>query len=153
MNIKTLLLVPGAIALSLSFLPVTPVVAQVETAPAVQKQRGMNKLNLTDAQKAQMKQMREQTQAQIEQILTAEQKAQLQSLKQSGGKMRGGWQSLNLSEAQKQQIRQIRENAQQSMQSILTAEQRALLEQQRQGMKERRQQFRQQRQAQPVQPQ
>lgn len=149
MNIKTLLLVPGAIALSLSFLPISPVVAQLENAPVVQKQGGWNKLNLTDAQKAQMKQMREQTKAQIEQILTPEQKAQLQSLKQSGGKMRGGWKSLNLSDAQKQQIRQIRENAKQSMQSILTEEQRNMLQQQRQGMQQRRQQ----RQTQPVQPQ
>ncbi|EKQ70200.1 P pilus assembly/Cpx signaling pathway, periplasmic inhibitor/zinc-resistance associated protein [Leptolyngbyaceae cyanobacterium JSC-12] len=142
MNIKTLLLVPGAIALSLSVLPVSPVAAQLENAPMMQNQRGWNKLNLTDAQKAQMKQMREQTQAQIEQILTPEQKAQWQSMKQNGGKKPGRMQSLNLSEAQKQQIRQIRENAKQSMQSILTPEQRAILEQQRQGMQQRRQQFR-----------
>lgn len=151
MNIKPFLFVPGVIALSVSCLAVFPVVAQQGNSPApVEMQRGMSKLNLTDAQKAQMQQLRQETQAQIEQILTAEQRAQMQSLKQSGGKMRGGMKDLNLSEAQKQQIRQIRASSQQKMQAILTDEQRALMQQKRQNWQERRSQNRPQ--VQPTQP-
>lgn len=146
MNIKTLLLVPGLLALTFSTLPVLPIVAQ--SAPA-EMQRGMSKLNLTDAQKTQMKQLRDETQAQIEQILTPEQKAQMQSLKQSGRKMRGEMKALNLSETQKQQMRQIKENAKQKMQAILTPEQREMMQQQRgQGMKQFRQRGQQPGQAQ-----
>lgn len=108
----------------------------------MEMKRGMDKLNLTDAQKSQMQQLRQETQAQIEQILTPEQRTTMQSLKQSGGKMRGGMKELNLSEAQKQQIRQIRASAQQKMQAILTEEQRALMQQKRQNWQERRSQNR-----------
>ncbi|MDX2239171.1 MAG: hypothetical protein NW224_00635 [Leptolyngbyaceae cyanobacterium bins.302] len=152
MNIKTLLFVPGAIALSVSCFMMSPVLAQLEGAPApAQMKRGMNQLNLTEAQKTQMKQVREETKAQIEQVLTPEQRTQMQALKQSGGKKAGGLQSLNLSEAQKQQIRQIRESSQQKMEAILTAEQRALMQQQRQNWQQRRSQIRPQ--PVPAQPQ
>lgn len=141
MNIKPLLFVPGLLALSISCFSIPPVAAQTESSPTpVQMQRGMNKLNLTDAQKAQMKQLRQETQAEIEQILTTEQRAKMQSLKQSGGKMRGAMKELNLSAEQKQQIRQIREKSQQKLQAILTDEQRALMQQKRQNWQERRSQ-------------
>lgn len=143
MNTKTLLFVPGAIALTLFGFAVAPAIAQLESAPAqVEMQRGLRQLNLSDTQKAQMKQVREETKAQIEQVLTPEQRTQMQALKQSGGKKRGAMSSLNLSETQKQQIRQIRESSQQKIQAILTNDQRALLQQQRQNWQQRRQQNR-----------
>ncbi len=154
MNIKTLLLVPGAIALSLSCISMVPALAQVNDSVApVQLQRGMNKLNLTDAQKAQLKQLREETKAQIQQILTPDQRAKMQSFQSNrqpgqqpgnGKKWGGHWKELNLTDAQKQQIRQIRENAKQKMQAILTPEQRAMLQQNRQERQQKWQQRRQQ---------
>ncbi|NJP10072.1 MAG: hypothetical protein HC866_11815 [Leptolyngbyaceae cyanobacterium RU_5_1] len=144
MNIKHILLVPGVIALTLACLPVLPASAQTEPAPTVQPRQRENKLNLTDAQKTQMKQIREETKAAIENILTPEQKTQLQTMKQSGQKMRGGFKNLNLTDAQKEQMRAIKQSAKQKMQAILTPEQRQMMQQKRQGMQQRRQQMRQQ---------
>ena len=49
-----------------------------------EKKRGVFRtLNLTDAQKAEMKEVRESKKAQFEAILTDEQKAQLQEMKQN----------------------------------------------------------------------
>lgn len=144
MNIKTLLLVPGAIALSLACLSALPVTAQVNSAPTPNMERGWNRLNLSDAQKASMKQIREETKAQIDQVLNPTQRTQLQSLKQQGGKKSGGWKALNLSEQQKTEIKAIKERSKQRMQAVLTDAQRSQLQQQRQGMKQRRQQNQQQ---------
>ena len=160
MNIKHILLVPGAIALALSCLPINPVSAQVEGAPVQQQQMrgkrggGMKGLDLTEAQKAEMQKIRQETEAAILNVLTPEQQAKWQSFKQSRGQAAGQargqkgdkMQALGLTEAQKTQMRQIRENAKERMMAILTPEQRTSLEQKRQGMQERRSQFRQQRQ-------
>lgn len=152
MKLNRILFVPGVLAVALACLPVIHAVAQNSSTPTTQMRKGWRDLNLTDAQKAQMKQIREETKAQIEGILTPDQKAQLQTAKQSGQKMRGNWKALNLTDSQKQQMRQIKESAMQKMQQLLTPEQRATLQQKRQGMQERRQQMRQNRQ-QPVNPQ
>ena len=143
MNIKALLLIPGAIALSLAALPMMPVSAQMQGAPMpTEMPRGMNRLNLTDAQKAQMKQLREETKARIEAILTPEQRAQMQSAQPGpgGGKKRGGqWKNMNLTEAQKQQMQQIREETKQKMEAILTPEQKAMMQEKRQNWQQGRQ--------------
>ncbi|MBW4579064.1 MAG: hypothetical protein KME42_05740 [Tildeniella nuda ZEHNDER 1965/U140] len=147
MNIKRFLLLPGALAIALSYAaPMLPVAAQTPTPPAGQYQkRGVN-LNLTDDQKAQLKQIRESTRSQIESILTPEQKAQLDAAKQQrqsgqrGQKVRGMWASLNLTADQKAQIKTIRQDAKQKMDAVLTAEQRQQLEQSRQQRQQNRQQ-------------
>lgn len=147
MNIKTLLLVPGAIALSLSCVSVFPVAAQSgNTTAPMQWQRGMNKLNLTDAQKQQMQEIRQWAQTEIGKVVGAENLAKMQSLRQSGGKMRGQLKDMNLTDAQKQALRGIREETQRRMQAILTEEQRNLLQQKRQSRQEQRQQSQMRRQ-------
>lgn len=145
MKLNRLLLIPGVLAVTLACLPVIHAVAQMPSNPTSQMRRGWQDLNLTETQRTQMNQIREQTKAQIEQILTPEQRANLQTSQQNGGKMRG-WKNLNLTETQKQQMRQIKESSMQQMQQILTPEQRATLQQKREGMKQRMQQNRQNRQ-------
>jgi Spy/CpxP family protein refolding chaperone len=147
MNVKRFLLLPGALAIALSYAaPMLPVVAQTPTPPAGQYQkRGVN-LNLTDDQKAQLKQIRESSRSQIEAILTPEQKAQLETAKQQrqagqrGQKSRGMWAALNLTADQKAQIKAIRQDAKQKMDAVFTAEQRQQLEQARQQKRQNRQQ-------------
>ncbi len=83
---------------------------------------GWKKLNLTDAQKAQMKTIRENAKTQTDAVLTPEQRDILQKSHQSGDH-KGVWKSLNLTDAQKQQLKTIRENTQAQMKSVLTPEQ------------------------------
>ncbi len=146
MNVKRFLLLPGALALALSYAPMLPVAAQTPSAPTGNYQkRGIN-LNLTDAQKAQLKQIRESTRSQIDAILTSEQKAQLAAAKQQrqqGQKPQKNWAALNLTAEQKTQMRAIRADAKQKMNAVLTAEQRQQLQQQRQQMRQKHQQMRQ----------
>jgi len=155
---KLSLLLPGAIALALTVAPVLPAFSQSTTtpnAPQMHKHRGgMNKLNLTDDQKARLKQIRESSRAQIESVLTDEQKSKLQAMKQQRQAMRqqgqsmrqqgqrgkGVWASLNLTDDQKARIREIRENAKTQRNAVLTSEQRQQLEQMHQQWRQRRQQ-------------
>ena len=158
MNVKRFLFLPGALAIALSYaVPMLPVAAQTPTPPAGQYQkRGVN-LNLTEAQKAQLKQIRESTRSQMDAILTSEQKAQLDAAKQqrqqrqpgegqsgqqgqSGQKPRGKWAALNLTADQKARIQAVRQDAKQKMDAVLTAEQRQQLEQRRQQRPQKRQQ-------------
>ena len=159
MNVKRFLFLPGALAIALSYaVPMLPVAAQTPTPPAGQYQkRGIN-LNLTEAQKAQLKQIRESTRSQIDAILTPEQKAQLDAAKQQrqqrqlgeqrqpreqgqpGQKPRGKWATLNLTADQKTRIQAVRQDAKQKMNAVLTAEQRQQLEQRRQQRSQKRQQ-------------
>ncbi len=141
MNIKTLLLVPGAIALSLSCFSVPPSVAQVgDPVAPLQQQRGMNRLNLTAEQQRQMQELRTWTQTEMGKVIGPENMAKLQAARQNGGKMRGQLKEMNLTEAQKQALRGIREESKRRMQAILTEEQRNLLQQKRQSRQEQRQQ-------------
>lgn len=162
------LIVPGAIALILSATPILPSFSQStapvpgtrteKTGPRMGKW-GAN-LNLTETQKAQMKQIRESTRAQIEAVLTEEQKAQMQAAKQQRqanrqqrqaagqqgqtarqpGQRRGGmFASLNLTEEQQARMKSIWEESRQQMDAVLTAEQRQTLQEKRQQMRQRRQ--------------
>ncbi|MGA7933094.1 MAG: hypothetical protein WCA35_06070, partial [Kovacikia sp.] len=159
---KLSLLLPGAIVLALSAAPLLPAFSQsTSPAPASQMQKHRNKLNLNSDQKAKLKQIRESTRSQIEALLTDDQKAKLQSLKEQRQAMRqqrqaarqqgqstnqpkqrgeGMWAALNLNANQKAKIRTIRQDAKKQMEAILTPEQL----QQRQQMHQQRQQWRQQ---------
>ncbi|MFB2894183.1 hypothetical protein ACE1CI_14830 [Aerosakkonemataceae cyanobacterium BLCC-F50] len=115
-----------------------------------------NRLNLTDAQKTQMRQIREATRTQIENVLTQEQKDKLRAAReqrrqqrgeqqaQQGGDRRGQrgqvWASLNLTADQQAQIKRIREESRQKMQAVLTPEQQQQMQQMRQERQNRRQQ-------------
>ncbi len=83
-------------------------------------------LNLTDAQKAQMKDIRAQTKAKVIAILTPEQQAQYKTATADApGSSMKVLQTLNLTDTQKQQIKDIVQGQRQSIQGILTPEQQA----------------------------
>ena len=159
MKLKTLSLIAGTLALTLI---ATPFAVQAEQNPSSpqpgkewQKKGQFQKLNLTPEQKAKMKEIGRSTHAQIEAVLTpeqktklqaamAERKAQHQAQRQQGQGERGKkgdiFASLNLTETQKNQIKQIRESSKQQMQAVLTPEQQAQMKQMRENMRSRRQQ-------------
>ncbi|MEA5507818.1 P pilus assembly/Cpx signaling pathway, periplasmic inhibitor/zinc-resistance associated protein [Halotia wernerae UHCC 0503] len=162
MKLKSLSLIAGAIALTLTAIPFTVKAQTTSSSPVIvaqtpRKERGFwQSLGLTDAQKAQMQSIRRDTRAKIEAILTPEQKAKLaaaketrQAQRQAGQGQRPGkgkgWAELNLTEAQKTQMRQIRESSKQQMQALLTPEQQAKLKQFQENMRQRRQQRQQSR--------
>jgi Spy/CpxP family protein refolding chaperone len=78
-----------------------------------------------------MKQIKDVTKAQIEAVLTPEQRVQWQTAKQNGQKMRQVFASLNLTDAQKTRIEEIKNQSKEQMKAILTPEQRQQLEQDR----------------------
>lgn len=164
MKIKTLSLIAGTLAIALTTTPFTAQ-AQTETNQPRPRREMMEKgpfrrLNLTDAQKAQIKQIHESTRTKIEAVLTPEQKTKLeaakaemkarhQARKNSNQKWEGRdrdkeniFESLNLTDAQKKEIKAIRESAKTQMETVLTPEQKAKMEQFKQNMRSRRQQNR-----------
>lgn len=102
-------------------------------------ERAFKDLNLTDAQKAQMKVLRESARNEMQQILTADQKAILAAAKKEGkkGDRRAIMKSLNLTDAQKAQMKTLRQQQRAKVEAILTPEQKAKLEQKRAQMKAR----------------
>ena len=88
-------------------------------------------LNLTESQKAQLKEIRTQSRAQMDAVLTDAQKAQLKTMKESrtqgGERDKGGWKQLELTADQKNQLKKIRESAKAKEQAVYTPEQKALV--------------------------
>lgn len=159
-QIKSMLLLVGAIV-SLSLSSTLPAFSQSTAKPSAPtdqptdqptEQNRMshhrNFLNLTSEQQTQMQQIHENERSQIENILTAEQKAQLETARENQGTPRRGenrgmpgqrFASLNLTDEQRSQIESIRSTAREQMDAMLTSEQRQQMEQHRQQHQERRQ--------------
>ncbi|MBW4446120.1 MAG: P pilus assembly/Cpx signaling pathway, periplasmic inhibitor/zinc-resistance associated protein [Spirirestis rafaelensis WJT71-NPBG6] len=155
MKLKNFSLIATAIALSLTAVPFA-VNAQINTqTPTQVKQVGkkglFQRLGLSEQQKTQMQEIRRNTRAQMEAILTPEQKQQLQAAKQArqgqprqqtgqGQRPNKGFASLNLTEEQKTKMREIKESQKNQIEAILTPEQRQQLQQFQQNRGSRRQQ-------------
>jgi protein CpxP len=125
-TMKALSLLPGVIALMLAASPVIPAFtnpAFADNSPAAGRVKIWDQLNLTDAQKAQIKQIHEATKQKIDAILTPDQKAQMQTARQQHQKPK-----LNLTDAQKAQIKTIRQAAQSQIKAILTPDQQQKLD-------------------------
>ncbi|QYX29949.1 Spy/CpxP family protein refolding chaperone [Sphaerospermopsis torques-reginae] len=160
MNRKRLSFLAAAFALTLT---ATPFVAQAQpTSPNRQPgkefaQKGpWQKLGLTDEQKAKMQEIRRNARAEMEKVLTAEQKEQLKAAMQERinqrsqgegrmegrgrGKKNNPFAALNLTEAQKTRMREIKESSKQQMEAVLTPAQREQLKQMQENRKSRRQQ-------------
>ena len=138
MKMKALFFLPAAIALILGASPMIPSFTNPAFAgPGHEGGRGMkfDQLNLTDAQKAQMQQIRESTRQQMDAILTDEQKQQMSAARQQRQKP-----NLNLTEDQKAKMKAIRESAKTQMEAILTDEQKQKLQELRASWRDRRQQ-------------
>ena len=151
----------GAVALSVAAVPLMvkadaihngyPLVAQAQQQKPHKKGGLWSKLNLTDAQKQQMRQIEQDTKKQIEGVYRPDQLAKLQAAKSQRQQeqrinRRDLMQSLNLDEGQKARIKQIREAQKAKMEGILNDDQKKLLEQQRTQWQQKRQQRQQQQQ-------
>lgn len=66
-----------------------------------------DKKNLTQAQRAQMEQVKTNARSQVEAVLTPQQQGEFQSAVEDGQKMRSAVASLNLSEEQQTQVNEI----------------------------------------------
>jgi Spy/CpxP family protein refolding chaperone len=138
MKMKPLFFLPGAIALMLAASPMIPAFTNVAFAgPGRAGGAGMkyDQLNLTDAQKAQIQQIKESTRQQMDAIFTSEQKEQMRLAKEQRQRP-----NLNLSEDQKSRLQEVRQSSKSQMEAVLTAEQKQQLEQLRQQWRQRRQQ-------------
>ncbi len=102
------------------------------TTTVAQKHEGgaFKQLNLTDAQKQQLKTIHENAKQQVEGVLTDDQRAKLADAIQSGNK-KGAMRSLNLTADQKQKIRDINKSVKEQSLAVLTPEQRNQLQQMR----------------------
>jgi Spy/CpxP family protein refolding chaperone len=152
MKIKFIPVLVSAIALGLGTVPVLTAPAQAQdagtpTQARPMKGRMMQDLNLTADQRARIQQIREETRAAMEQILTPTQRQQLQDAKAQAQANPGQWkqrrgmkQALNLTEEQKTRMRELKQSAQEQISAVLTAEQRQQLQEKKQMRQQRRQQ-------------
>lgn len=84
-------------------------------------------LNLSEEQKDKLKEVREQTRAKFDEILTTEQRNTLKQAFEAGQKPPEAMESIGLSEEQKQQIREAIDSEKQKISEILTSEQKQLI--------------------------
>ncbi len=130
MNKKALLLLPGAIALMFAASPLLPGSTKAAMADTVHAHRGghgmMQQLNLSDAQKTQIKQYRQSEKQQIDAILTSDQKAAMHQARQNHTRP-----NLNLSADQKAQMKAVRQQTEASIKAVLTPDQLQQLQQSR----------------------
>jgi Spy/CpxP family protein refolding chaperone len=146
-KIKLMPMLAGAVALTVVATPLV-VNAQANTsnqpllaqANRQDRQSKWDKLNLSEEQKQQLRQIHEETRAQMQALLTPEQQEQFNTAMQNRQGSRSGKTALNLSEEQKAQMRQIMEAKKSRMQAILTPAQQQQLEQMRQQWEQGRQQ-------------
>ncbi|MEP0869974.1 hypothetical protein NDA01_09180 [Trichocoleus desertorum AS-A10] len=169
MKLKLIPLLAGAIAMTLAAAPLATQVVQAQSNTGTPSQsghrmkgmKGMNALNLSAEQRTQMQQIHEETKAAIEQVLTAEQRQQLEAIKAQRQatraerqaarvegqarpqgetrERRGPFANLNLSAEQQTRIQEIKQASRQRMEAVLTEEQRQKLNE----LKQTRQQVRQ----------
>ena len=146
-NIKSLLAI-ACVTVAVGAVAVPNLVAaQNTTQNSTEKRKprqgeGWKQLNLTEAQKAQMKSIRESAKARSQAVLTAEQRAIMEQARQSGDR-KGVRKSLNLTDAQKQQMKAIAEDTKTQMKNVLTPAQQQQLEQMKQQRQARRDTMRQ----------
>lgn len=119
------------LALILSATTIWAVFAQSTTPPEPPPLEQQNWLNLTPEQQAKMKQIWEAERQQMDNILTAEQKARLQAAREKREDPRQVFESLNLTTEQKAKIQEVHRASRQQMDAILTPQQRQLLQQRR----------------------
>jgi len=160
MKIKLMPMLAGAIALS---VVATPFIVNAQSGmsdqaqPTNSRHQGKwDKLNLSDQQKAQLQQIKNDTRTQIEAVLTPQQLEQLKTARQNhqanqanqpGQGHRGkhsAMAALNLTDAQKAKIKEIKDSQKARMQAILTPEQQQQLQQMHQQWRQQRQQQQQQ---------
>lgn len=111
-----------------------PTLAQAqETGNQFPKLQRLEQLNLTAEQEAQLAQIRQATQAQLEDLLTAEQQEAFKSKMSEGATFREAIAAADLSEDQRTQLRDTFRSARRAASELLTTEQRQQAREQRQS--------------------
>ncbi|XWK87806.1 MAG: Spy/CpxP family protein refolding chaperone [Phormidium sp.] len=118
--------------LCLSSLNAKLVKAQVNEFPALAG------IELTEPQKTQITQLRQQTRTQVEKILTAQQRELLAALLVEKQDLQSAVKSLNVTSQQRVQMRQIFQGVRQQLNSILTPEQQQQLRRNVRAMRQNR---------------
>jgi len=137
MKMKALFFLPAALALAIGATPVIPSFTNPAVAGPGGMGRGMKfeQLNLTDAQKTRLQQIKESSRQQMDAILTTEQKEQLRVAREQRQRP-----NVTLTEDQKAKMKAVRESAKSQMEAVLTAEQKQKLQEMQQQWRQRRQQ-------------
>ncbi len=135
MKFKNLSLIAGAFALTLTAVPFSvkaettsnaPVrLAQTQTQPTKPAQQSGD-IQLTPEQKTQIEQIRNNVFKQVDQVLTKDQRTQIQTAIQSGKSQREAFAAV-ITPKQRTQLQQIMLSSQQQMEAVLTPEQKAQL--------------------------
>lgn len=89
----------------------------------------MQALDLSTQQKVQLAQLMKQLQNQVQAVLTAEQKSQLQTALQNGSNLSDAIAAVDLSDAQKTEIRNLVKASRNQFANLLTPEQKQQLRQ------------------------
>lgn len=108
----------------------TPMVANAQlNRPQSQEQleETFRELNLTESQKAQLQNIKQETRSQMAEILSQEQQETLQNAIASGQSRREAMMSLNLSRNQMFKVRSFMQSEREKIKNVLTEEQRERL--------------------------
>ncbi len=97
-------------------------------------------IELTPQQQEQFAQLRRDTRAQMQNVLTPEQQQQFKAAMQNGQNRRTAFAAMNLSEQQKTQLQAIMQSAKSRSEAILTPEQRQQIQQKAKQWRQQRQQ-------------
>ena len=145
MQLKKISFIAGTIALSLAIVtfPVKAetnslspqIVAQVPQRAFLLERLG---LTLTETQKDQLAEIRQNTRSEIQNILTPQQQEQFQTITANMDRSREAFRALNLSDEQKSQVRNILQSKKSQVEEILTPEQRQQIQTLRQNWLRRR---------------
>lgn len=142
MKLKLMPIVVGAIALTGSFASVLPIAANAQTNSSKQqivaqlqgqqRQQRKNKLaglNLTQAQQDEIAKIRKDTKAQINSVITAEQRAKLKAARQNNQDRKAAHAAMNLSDAQKAKLKEIKQSSKARIRAVLNEQQREQFDQ------------------------
>ena len=137
MKIKTLSLIAGVFAISLTAVPLAAKANTTITTPLQIAQTSPNhgrgglfaRLGLTDQQKADIKQIRQQTSSQRQNIITPEQEQAFKTAIQNHQGFKAAIQAMNLSDQQKSDLKQLMQSSREQIKAVLTPEQQTQLEQ------------------------
>lgn len=118
-------LVGGVAAIGLTVAPfVNQASAQDVPAPFLEV---IEQLNLTDTQRTQLDQIWQDTRAEMEAVLSVEQREQFRSSFQNGGGFREAAAAMNLTDDQRTELRSIMRSTRDEAAEVLTDEQRQQL--------------------------
>lgn len=139
MKFKNLSLIAGAFALSLTAVPFSVKAETTSNAPVrlgqtqptqptqpTKPAQQSGGIQLTPEQQTQIEQIRGNLLKQVDQVLTKEQRTQIQTAIQSGKSQREAFAAV-ITPKQRTQLQQIMLSSQQQMEAVLTSEQKAQL--------------------------